>query len=285
MASPSVQPAKARNNAEYMAQFIMPARGFNMLRNIEEILKVLLFWASGTIVPFIRYEFGERYFTVTRVLMGYLFIRIALGFVTLRNMLSVIPGIGSLPYEVGINRWYVLSFTALSIWHLAMIRLRNHRGREWYSQSPGISWLEWVIPWSGYRITEGALYRFIEPGVCFFVAWFILPIFMQGGSFTRNWLMFASVGLFMFNNMNFNTRRNRMLDLMDGEIESRYFIQMREGKHGGAPRPKAETAGYTVMSIPQAMQERLSDDFSATVERVMRGSETGNQKPEAGLQG
>ncbi len=285
MSSPSVQPAKARNNAEYMAQFIMPAQGFNMLRNVEEILKVLLFWASGTIVPFIRYEFGERYFTVTRVLMGYLFIRIALGFATLRNMLAVIPGIGGLPYEVGINRWYLLSFVALSLWHLAMIRLRNHRGQEWYSQSPGISWLEPLIPWSGYRITEGVLYRFIEPGVCLFVAWFILPIFMQGGSFTRNWLIFASAGLFMFNNAVMHSRRSRMLDLMDGEIESRYFIEMREGKHSGTPRPKAETAGYTVMPIPKAMQERLGDDFSATVESIMGGSESGNQKPGTGTQG
>ncbi len=270
---PSVSHTNPRNTMEALAQYFTPAVSFNMLRNIEEITKILLGWAGGTLVIFLRRDFGERYLSPGGLIMGYVFIRICLGFANLRSILAELPMIEPPASEHTVNRWYITSFVLLSLVHLIRIFLRNRAGVPWHSQSPGVSWFWFLIPLSGYRISDWVLYRFIEPGVCLAIAWFILPIILPDGTFTRNWLIFASLGLFFHNNMVYNGMRNRYLDLVDGEIASRYFNEAREANRVNR-HTIYETAGYSVVPVPRMAQEILPPDIAATVQETLSREET-----------
>lgn len=252
--------APPRNNAEMIAQYLMPAQQFNILRNLEEVTKVFLSWSSVTLEVFVRRDFGERYFTIGRILIGYLFIRIVLAFANYRQALAFLPMVEPPLHLHTINQWFVTSFILLALVHLARIFLRNLSGVPWYSHSFGVSWFDFLIPLSGYRISDWMLYRFIEPGICFAFAWFILP----EDSFTRGWMLFASLGLFFHNNMAFNMTRDRYLDLVDGEIASRFYNTARQAQRG-ANASKYQTAGYTVVPVPRMAEEVLSPDIDATV--------------------
>jgi hypothetical protein len=269
MSESTPQVAPARNNAEMIAQFLIPHSQFNILRNLEEIVKVFLGWASVTLEVFVRRDFGERYFTIGRILIGYLFIRFVLALANYRQALAVLPMVEPPVHLHTINQWYVSSFVLLALVHLVRIFLRNLAGVPWYSRSFGVSWFDFLIPLSGYRISDWVLYRFIEPGICFAFAWFILP----EGSFTRGWLIFASLGLFFHNNMAFNMTRSRYLDLVDGEIASRFYNETREAQRG-VRTSKYQTAGYTVVPVPRMAQEVLPPDIAATVAATIGRSES-----------
>jgi hypothetical protein len=269
--TPQVTPA--RNEGERVTQALMPSAGFNMVRNLEELAKIFLGWASVTLEVFIRRDFGERYLTVGRILTGYLFIRFWLGVVSLRNAFGVWAGTGPPASPPSINSWYVTCLVLLALVHLARIFFRNQAGVPWYSRGHGVSWFNFLIPLSGYRLSDWVLYRFIEPGICFAFAWFVMPLFMPDGSFTRNWLIFASIGLFLHNNMAYNATRDRYLDLIDGEIVSRYFNESRQARKDQRASVY-QTAGYAVMPVPHIAKEMLPPDIVTTVQETM-GSETG----------
>ncbi len=239
-----VQHAPARNSAEWVASLVVPGFAWNMLRNAEELLKTLAYWLATSLTPYIRYDFGERQFSFQRALMGLVVLKFAFDFASLRSMLSVLPGIQPLPYQLTINRWFLLSYIALALWHLLAIHLRNRRGIPHYSYSFGTSWLEFLIPLSGYRISDWVLYRFIEPGLCLLVAW-MLP-----DSFMRQYLLAASFALLYYNNAVYNTMRQKYLDLVDGEIASHFYNRAREDNNALQRTPKAQMAGFTVMPVP-----------------------------------
>lgn len=263
------KPAPPRNDGEYIAQFLIPPAQFNILRNLEEITKVFLGWASITLEVFVRRDFGERYLTVGRVLVGYLFIQAALSLANLRLMaLMSLSGAEAPEAPPAIHRWFVSSFLLLSLVHLLRIFLRNRAGIPWYSRAHGVSWLQFLIPLSGYRLSDWVLYRFLEPGLCLMIAWFLLPLLLPDGSFTRNWLIFASLGLFFHNNMTYNNMRNKYLDLVDGEIISRHFNEARQTK-GGKGASVYQTAGYSVIPVPRVAQEMLTPDIAARVQATL----------------
>lgn len=269
--SPTVTPA--RNQGEWVAQAFVPHAGFNMLRNLEELAKIFLGWASVTLEVFIRRDFGERYLTVGRILTGYLFIQFWLGVTSFRDRFAAWANAGPSVETPTINGWYISCFAALALVHLARIFLRNRAGVPWYSHNPGVSWFDFLIPLSGYRLSDGMLYRLIEPGLCFAFAWFVMPVLMPGGSFTRNWLIFASIGLFLHSNLMYNSTREKYLDLIDGEIVSRYFNEIRQAQT--TPRSSVyQTAGYRVMPVPQVAREILPPDIVATVQETV-GSDGG----------
>jgi len=75
----SVQAAQPRNNVELMARYMVPPTAFNMLRNLEQIVRVMMSWSTITLEVFIRREFGERYLSIGRVILGILTLRFFLG--------------------------------------------------------------------------------------------------------------------------------------------------------------------------------------------------------------
>lgn len=268
------QPAPARNSAEVMAQYVVPTSAFNILRNLEQILRILMSWSSVTLDVFIRRDFGERYLDVGRVLLGLLTLRFFLGLANLQTALSWVPGIQPLASQRTINRWFMTCFVLLTLVHLLRIALRNHAGVPWHSHSFGVSWLDFLtmlppvrIGDIQLRISDWMLYRFIEPGLCLFIAATLVP----GPSFTRSWLIWCSIAMLIHNNLIFNAQRGRFLDLLDSQIESGHYNSVREEALGDAS--KYQTAGHMVMPMPPKplLESMEAAEIEATVHETMGG--------------
>lgn len=274
-----VQPAPARNQVEQMVQFVTPPGMFNTLRNIEMIARIIMSWSSATLDVFIHREFGERYLSVGRIILGWMTIQFFLSIAGLQNTLSWIPGIPSTGSDPSINSWYLISYAVLSGIHLLRIWQRNQAGVIWHSRSFGVSWLDFLthlppLRLGRYelRITEWMLYRFLEPGLCFALAMFLMPI-----SFTRSWLLWASFTMFIHNSMIWNAKRQKFLDMIDGHIEGGYYNDLRSDALGQGAGSDKRQMGYAEIPIPTVLMSELAApvDFSATVAETMgTGEET-----------
>lgn len=274
MSEQPIQAAPARNNVEVMAQYAMPAGTFNMLRNLETIIRIVMSWSTITLEVFIRREFGERYLSFGRMVLGWLTIRFFLSLANIRTSFSWIPGISPLATEVTVNRWFVTCYLLLCFIHLLRVWQRNREGAPWHSQSFGVSWLEFLtalpplrLGGLNLRITDFMLYRFIEPGLCLFVALYFVP----GPSFTRNWIIWSSLAMLVHNNMVYGMRRSRFLDMLDSQIESGYYNSVREEALDHSSQ--YQTAGHAVMPMPpKPLLEKMDQaDLAATVLETMGG--------------
>lgn len=270
----NVEAAPARNNAETLARYVVPPTAFNFIRNVEQITRLLMSFSSITLDCFVRKEFGERHYTIVRVAMGWLMLQFFLMLANLQNAFSWVPGIQPLASERGINRGLVLCFLALSLVHIFRIWQRNHAGIVWHSHSWGISHLSFLMSLPAlrirdmeFRITDWALYRYLEPGLCLLISWYLIP----GPSFTRNWLIWCSLAMLIHNNQVFFARRTRFLDMLDSQIESGYYNTMREEATGASS--KYQTAGHTAMPLPpQTVVESMQKaDIELTVRETTQG--------------
>lgn len=271
MSEQSVKPAPARNTVEQMAQYVMPGGMFNTLRNLEEITRILMGWSACTLEVFVRREQGERYLTVGRVILGWLTIRFFLSLANLQHTLSWLPGVPSLTGEATMSRWYLTCYLLLSAVHLFRIWQRNQAGVPWHSRSFGISWLDFLTQLPPLRlgrvhfqVTEWMLYRFIEPALCFTAVYYLMP-----DGFTRSWLIWASITMLVHNNMVWNARRARFLDMIDGHIESGYYNNLRSDAMGQTSAMRH--VGYVEMPMPSIPMPKGSGgmDIAATVAETM----------------
>lgn len=155
---------------------------------------------------------------------------------------------------------------------LARIWQRNHAGAIWHST------LLWAVL-AGFsvhlpplrlgryqlRISDWMLYRFIEPAICFTAFYFLVP-----ESFTWSWLLWASITMLIHNNMIYNSRRERFLDMVDGYIEGGYYNDLRSDAVGqkSGTRQMGCMLELPLPTVPlPEMGKKV--DFSATVAAAM----------------
>lgn len=245
-----------------------PAHG--ALNDVKLIMQSIMSWSTCTLEVFVRREHGERYLTIGRVIMGWMTIRVCLWLANLQHHFSWIPGIPSVG-EATVNNWYLTCYLVLSGLHLLRIWQRNVAGVPYHSYSFGISWLDFLaylppLRIGGYtiRVTEWVLYRLLEPALCFFLVLFMMPI-----SFTRTWLLWASLAMLLHNNMVYASRRSRFLDMLDAHIESGYYNDLRSDALG--QQSGKRHVGYVEMPLPtMPMPEESGDaDMAATVAETM----------------
>jgi hypothetical protein len=270
MKEQSISPAPPRNSVEYMATIAAPPGLVNTIRNLEQITRIVMSWSACTLDVFVRFEQGERYLTVGRVILGWLTIRFFLALANLQNSVSWMPGVPSTS-EATINRWYLTCYLLLSAVHLCRIWQRNRAGVIWHSRSFGRSWLDFLTALPPLRlgryelrVTEWMLYRFLEPLICFSAFYFLMP-----ESFTRSWLLWASFTMLVHNNMIYTARRERFLDMIDGYIEGGYYNDLRSDALG--QKSGTRQMGYVEMPLPSIpMPDRGKEvNFSATVAAAM----------------
>ena len=261
----------ARNNVEQMAQIGMNTGAFNFIRNVEMMVRIVMGWSTCTLEVWVRHDFGERYLTVGRIILGWLTIRMFLSLSNLQNSLSWLPGIEPMTTENAINRFYITCYLLFSCVHLYRIWYRNFSGVPWHSHSFGRSYLDfltWLPPLRigkySISVTEWMLYRFIEPALCFAVVYYFFP-----GGFTRSWLLWSSLAMLVHNNMVFGARRSRFLDMLDSHIESGYYNQLQSESTG--QQSAYRNVGYVEMALPPiALPESTEEiDMAATVAETM----------------
>ena len=281
------KPRQSRNNAEWMMQHVIPVGMHSTFRAIEDVILVLVGWMSRTISVFTRREFGEEDLNIGHTLISLLTIRFFLFFANIQTSMSFIPGIQPLAEDRSINRTFVTCFIVVSAIHILRIAWRNNQGIPWHSHNFGVSWIAWlrdlppVTLWGiRIQITDGLLYRVIEPVLCYVVIGLLLP-----DSFTRSYLLWASVALMIRNNLVFNAQRKIHLAAINGEIESSVRKQLRDEAFGTGNPSVTQTMGFPVMPIPP-MMETLGirpGDIEATVAETMGQSKRQPQSRRSSL--
>ena len=214
---------------------------------------------SLSIEVFLRWNFGERYFSVVRVFFGGLVMAV----------LAVFPFLGG-----GASKFYwglAGCYLVLSIIHLVRIWLRNRAGVVWHSQSFGVPLLGYLLP----GVNDWTLYRFIEPAISFALA----VIASRFDRVTSNWLFLASVSLLVHNQMVYSEQRNRWLDAMDASIEAETF----SNPSAFIGRRKQESHGFSTVSIPLGLDRNRDGipDYAQAPNYADTVAETMGDRPAA----
>lgn len=263
---------------QFMAQAGASPQAVNAVKNISTLAYILLGWTSVTVEVFLRHGFGERYLSPLRCIVALMTIRIYLWFPSLiqyfRGYLN--PFAPDQPFlATQGSTLFINMFILLCIVHLIRIWVRNNvEGKPWHSYSFGISNLAPLISFieriPGVRQGGGdwLLYRAVEPALVLLFAW----MFRNFSPTMGWWFVFAGIALLLRNNLAYTTERGRYLDILDARIESHYFNQLQEIGSGNY-QSKRETAGYSVVPVPQRILNELrATDIEATVANTMGGT-------------
>ena len=204
---------------------------------------------STTLVVFLRYRFGERY--LKSWLFVFAFLLIMLGSVFGGNVAAGAGYESNATLGSGALVLYAWAFVFLGIWHIASGILRRRRGERWHSRCPGISHLMRILPFNLY-ITQ----RFVEP---IFGAALGALIAATLSAPLGAFMIWSAYALFIVETINASAMRNRVLDLLDRQIEAEEEAAVLvQGK------PLAETKGFTVFGAESMSQEARADLAGAT---------------------
>jgi len=260
---------KDLQEVEYLSSLFMPDT-IKALHVIQQVTVIVLGWISVTLEVFTRREFGERYLSWTRVFLAWF----AMGFF---DFAREIPGMvrGLIPFSqpvftAHLHPWFWQGFIVLYLIHRLHIWRRKQQGIQWHSQSFGISWLEF-LPWGLLAnipvigryivVNDWTLYRWIEPGLCFLAGLALEPFSWA----TSEWILLASVALFIKNQMVYFSTLGRFLDVIDARIEAANLTGALSGKS------KRDTAGFSVVAVPQGENVfNATPDIAATVKATLR---------------
>ena len=151
---------------------------------------------------------------------------------------------------------FIWAYCLRCAWHLLEIWRRNLDGVEWHSQSYGISYLEYYLPWDlwnslirhiPYSIVRQALeptdwkiYCIVEPLAGFIAA----QVLWRIDGLLGVWMTISSISLAAKSILHYMEFRSRFLNLSDSRIEGQYMQQALQGVN------KRETAGFSVTSVP-----------------------------------
>ena len=181
-----------------------------------------------SVIPFIRKDLGERYFGWLNLWFGY---SVVAGFMFFGSLIGIIYH-GPMPFPE-LMYYFWLAFIGVSLYRRWEIHKRNKAGVKWHSMYMG-TWLGTsLLP---LPISQENIYRFGEPGVVFIVGHFLWNFNWEVGM----WLTVSAFALAINNHLAFYQQRMSILDLIDGEIEARYFSEALAGK------PAKETCGFVI---------------------------------------
>ena len=246
----SIDPAAEEAQA-IAALFTPQTATTNFLMNLSAVLRIVMGWWTLTLEVFIRRDFGERYFTITRVFLAGLLLAgyIIWGGSWLRLLFQVQ------------GDFFILlvlpAFLLMVIYHFRRIRQRQKGGIQWHSMSFGISRLEQYTR-NRQAYNDWIFYRFVEPFTGFAIALVLWILSLHATAF---WIATASVCMFFRNNMLYFQERARILDIVDARIEAKYFHAISRNQ------PKSETAGYSIAAQPydNFIPPDTGSDFAQTV--------------------
>lgn len=258
--------------AEYIAN-VTRTDGDGFSVSLMNILTAVLGWFSVSVEVFLRHSFGERYLSVTRLVLGLIAFLLV---VFSRQIIAVLtpPGTLSVPI-VDLAAFLVLylAFLGFGIFQLWRIWQRNRRGMPWYSKSFGISRFSSLVgkKIGPLAIDDWTLYRFIEPGFVLLMA--IILGFLVSDNI-RNWLLLIFVTMLVRNNFLHSRERGRILDMMDAAIIGRFGLEALKGED------KHETAGLSIVRPPRGADADRDGipDFLDKIKPAARAAPAGAAK-------
>ena len=196
-------------------------------RTIFALVELLAAQFAKTIVVFLRWDFGERYFNISDFL-GSAFTFLIVAGVLLFWLASGSGGkaaqqVGSADYSEWVLGIFFLCFFIISLYHRLIAWLQRATGRRrWHSRYPGTSYLRFLtaLPF----VSTYTVQRFVEPALAI-VAGSLIYAFAPPLS---AWFIFAGLCLAMTENFAYRRARNRVLDALDAEIEGEHLDEPEE---------------------------------------------------------
>jgi len=183
------------------------------------VIKFILDMTFVLVMPFLRRNFGERFFSMTMVTF----------------MVAGVTAMSAYLEKTGAPVYgYMTAVIVLSAFHLLVIFLRNRKGEQWHTRYEG-DFLPFFrfLPKAGYWMIEGfyePLFVLIAGGV---VSYFTDPI-LAG--------VFYTIAIFMVIRSRYHYRihKEQILDERDNMIESECKMQALQGKTA------KETKGFII---------------------------------------
>lgn len=217
---------------------------------LADFITVLLRLFSASAEVFLRYRFGERYFSIARYLVGFVALCIVetmalfvcslvyLG-VTLRGGLNALisnTATDNVRFTALVSFFaiYAALYLIVGALHLMRIWIGNRTGERLHSYSSGTSWFSFLIGMGAgpLKCDEWTIYRFVEP--LFLILLGVLAEWRLSASMGR--LFAAFIGVFfsvlafvllLERNHWYSRMRASMLDRRDAEIASEAELAAR----------------------------------------------------------
>jgi len=202
------------------------------------------------VMPILRRNFGERFFSFVMVL----FMGAAVLVATSWFQLSGIP-----LYS------YMATIAVLSAFHMLVIFMRNRKGHEWHTRYEGdfLPFFQF-LPKSGYWMIESVY----EPLFVLSIAIGFYFVEMQS---LASLLAASSVLMFLRSRYNYGLYKTRILDERDAMIEAEYAMEALNGESS------KETKGYVIKGA-----KSLNDqDKTALGKRILSSDEFEKNFPDA----
>ena len=166
-----------------------------------------------TLEVFLHHRFGAR--TGPSLLKGFLLLLMADPFFNLAFPPAIVPLFSGFVFAYAV--------TAICQWINGRFGAQNEPIHSYKSGEP------WPL-WQQLPLATSTVQRFIEPAVCFLIAWFVL-IF---DSPLAHWLFVATAALFIKEQVRGAQLRTHRLDSFDGRVETT----------NRAPRARAENESF-----------------------------------------
>lgn len=199
---------------------------------------------AKTVVVFLRWDFGERYFNVSD-LLGSTFTFTIYGAIILlflatgRGGNAVHQYGGGKEQNAAVLGVFLLCFLAMSVFHRLISFVQKLGGRRWHSRYAGTSYLRFLTALP--LVTSYTVQRYIEPALALLAA----CVFGLLSPVLGLWLGFAALSLAATGYLQHRRARNRVLDAIDAQIEAEQIGNAIAGN-----KSAQETEGF-VLPVPR----------------------------------
>ncbi len=173
--------------------------------SLAMIVRGSMYLSSLNLLLFLRRQFGERLVGDLCVACGFSWCCFKIYCALRVHLLPQLP-------ETRLTPFFLYALSGLTAWHLVCIWLRRNSPANMHSFSRGRPMGFWRI----VRGSDAVIERYVQPGACAFVA-------LGLASWDRAlacWIGVASVALFIEEQLGRLQMRRRVLDTIDGRIES-----------------------------------------------------------------
>lgn len=208
------------------------------------LLRGSMYLLALSLLVFLRRQFGERVAGDLCVACGLSWANVWC-YSTLRAY--ILPG---LPEPVLVS-FVLYALTALTAYHLASMWLRREKPAETHTYATGAPFRVW----QRLSVSDAALRRYVQPCACALVAAGISRI----DSVLAIWLVAASLAVFVEEQLARVQMRKRVLDMIDGRIDSQSLQTGVREKLTGTTSADAQTPVIEVAGASRRKTGKLSD--------------------------
>jgi hypothetical protein len=210
-------------------------------RDLRVLLSLCELVATFTALPvqvFLHRRFGERYLNVATIMLAAIYLAL---FSTIAGLLGFMSANSALGFFL--LHGFATLFLLVTFAHWLAILWRSRKGERWHSYSAGLP-----LPfWRFLPVREETVVLYVEPALVFLLGFLFRLFATSFGEF----LVLAGASLFVKGQLLRWRMRQRVLDVIDGQIEQAHLAAALV-----EDRPARETEGFVVYGAALGRQDR-----------------------------